>query len=140
MAKNSNKTTQTEESVYDFLEKVPDQNKRDDCKVIIEMMKKVTGLPPKMWGPSIIGFGTYHYKYESGREGDMLKIGFSPRKQNITLYIMPGFDRYDDIMKTLGKHRIGKSCLYIKGLSDVNKVQLLSLIEESYSYMTTKYG
>ena len=140
MAKNSNQTTQTEESVYDFLEKVPDQNKRDDCKVIIEMMKKVTGLPPKMWGPSIIGFGTYHYKYESGREGDMLKIGFSPRKQNITLYIMPGFDRYDDIMKTLGKHRIGKSCLYIKGLSDVNKVQLLSLIEESYSYMTTKYG
>ena len=140
MAKNSNKTTQTEESVYDFLEKVPDQNKRDDCKVIIEMMKKITGLPPKMWGPSIIGFGTYHYKYESGREGDMLKVGFSPRKNNITLYIMPGFDRYHDIMKTLGKYKVGKSCLYIKGLSDVNKVQLLSLIEESYSYMTTKYG
>ena len=93
-----------------------------------------------MWGNSIVGFGNYHYKYASGREGDFMKIGFSPRKQNLTLYIMPGFDRYDALMKKLGKYKTGKSCLYIKRLEDVDWSVLRELSQRSYQYMTDKYG
>jgi hypothetical protein len=98
-------------------------------------MKQVTKSEPKMWGSSIVGFGTYHYKYESGREGDWFITGFSPRKQNLTLYIMGGFARYDELMKQLGKHKTGKSCLYIKYLADVDLPTLKKLIQESVSHM-----
>ncbi|MBT8229217.1 MAG: DUF1801 domain-containing protein, partial [Bacteroidia bacterium] len=93
-----------------------------------------------MWGSSIVGFGEYHYVYETGREGDMMKIGFSPRKQNLTLYIMPGFDRYAELMSSLGKYKTGKSCLYIKRLEDVNLEVLIDLMQSSYDHMTKKYG
>jgi hypothetical protein len=101
-------------------------------------MKKITKEEPKMWGPSIIGFGSYHYKYASGREGDFFLTGFSPRKQSLTLYIISGFKRYDELMKKLGKHKTVKSCLYINKLEDVNLKVLKQLITESVKYMKKK--
>src|SRR6202162_3807200 len=109
-----NKTTPNDQNVEHFLNAVTDERKRKDSFAILELMKQVTGMEPKMWGSSIVGFGTYHYKYESGREGDMILAGFSPRKQNLTLYNMSGFERLDDLLKKLGKHTTGKGCLYIK--------------------------
>ena len=114
------KTKISDESVTKFLNTVADDTKRKDSFEIIEMMKQVTGLQPKMWGTSIIGFGSYHYKYESGHEGEMCIIGFSPRKQNIAIYGMGGEERNQDLLKALGKHKTGKGCLYINKLSDVN--------------------
>jgi len=140
MAKNENKTTETNASVDDFLNKVADEKKRADSFEIKAMMERLTGHPAKMWGPAIVGFGVYHYKYDSGREGDFLKVGFSPRAQNLTLYIMPGFGRYEELMQKLGKYKTGKSCLYVKKLEDIDKSVLEELIKESYSYMTEKYG
>ena len=99
------------------------------------MMADITGEKPVMWGPSVVGFGSYHYKYASGREGDWMITGFSPRKQALTLYIMPGFDRYDDLMVKLGKYKTGKSCLYINKLEDVDKNILHELIAHSVKYM-----
>jgi hypothetical protein len=101
-------------------------------------MKKITKEEPKMWGPSIIGFGSYHYKYASGREGDFFLTGFSPRKQSLTLYIISGFKRYDELMKKLGKHKTGSSCLYINKLEDVDMKVLKTLITESVKYMKKK--
>jgi len=103
-------------------------------------MKQISSEEPKMWGTSIVGFGNYHYKYESGREGDFMKVGFSPRKTSLTLYIMPGFKRYDDLMEKLGKYKTGKSCLYIKKLEDVDQDVLKELICSSFDHMTKKYG
>jgi hypothetical protein len=103
-------------------------------------MAKATGKKPKMWGPSIVGFDQYHYKYESGREGDMCRIGFSPRKQNLTVYIVDGFEKYENLMSKLGKHKIGKSCLYIKRLSDVDENILNELIKLSVKHFNDKYG
>ena len=120
------KTKQTEASVED-------NQKREDCFEIAKMMKQVTKKEPKMWGPSIIGFGSYHYKYESGREGDSLQIGFSPRKQNITLYILLGANHENPLLQKLGKHSTGKGCLYIKRLADVDKKVLQELIKESFA-------
>jgi hypothetical protein len=94
----------------------------------------------KMWGSSIVGFGSYHYKYKSGREGDFFKVGFSPRKQNLSVYIIPGFERYESLMKNLGKYKIGKSCLYVNRWTDIDVNVLSDLIKESYSFMTRKYG
>jgi hypothetical protein len=125
------KTVQTEASVEDFLNLVEDDQKREDCFEIVKMMKQVTKKEPKMWGSAIIGFGSYHYKYESGREGDSPQIGFSPRKQNITLYILSGDE--NPLLQKLGKHSTGKVCLYIKKLADVDKKVLLELIKESYA-------
>jgi hypothetical protein len=102
-------------------------------------MKRVTGEEPKMWGSSIVGFGTYHYKYKSGHEGDWFVTGFAPRKQNLTVYIMPGFARYDELMAALGKHKTGKSCLYINKLSDVNLVILEDLVRQSVAFMQEAY-
>ncbi|MCR9065775.1 MAG: DUF1801 domain-containing protein [Cytophagales bacterium] len=137
----ANKTTATEASVLEFIESIEDQIKRSDSMRLMKMMEEITGHSPKMWGPSIIGFDAYHYKYESGREGDMLKTGFSPRKAALSLYIMPGFKRYEEILNRLGKYKIsGKSCLYIKKLSDVNEEALRELIREGFQYMTNKYG
>ena len=127
------KTIQTEASVEDFLNLIEDNQKREDCFEIVKMMKQVTKKEPKMWGPSIIGFGSYHYKYESGREGDSPQIGFSPRKQNITLYILSGSDHENPLLQKLGKHSISKVCLYIKRLADVDKKVLLELIKVSFA-------
>lgn len=126
-----NKTTPNDQDVEQFLNSIADERKRKDSFTILELMKQVTGIEPRMWGSSIVGFGSYHYKYESGREGDMILAGFSPRKQNLTLYNMGGFERYDDLLQKLGKHTSGKGCLYIKRLDDVDLSTLKSLIEES---------
>ena len=140
MAKAQNKTVENDGSVSDFINSVADETKKADCQKIDAMMREISGHAPKMWGKSIVGYGNYHYKYASGREGDFMKIGFSPRAQNLTLYIMPGFDRYDEIMSRLGKHKTGKSCLYVKKLADVDEDVLKELMTESYGYMTEKYG
>jgi hypothetical protein len=133
------KTKPTEQSVESFLDKVPDEKVRDDCFALIKLMKKVTGSAPKMWGPGIVGFGKYHYKYESGHEGDACLTGFSPRKQNITLYVMPGATQHADLLKNLGKHKAGKGCLYIKKLEDINAGVLESLVKLSVDSLKKKY-
>ena len=130
------KTKVNDASVLEFLHNVPDEKKRTDSLAILALMEEVTGMEAKMWGPSIVGFGSYHYKYESGREGDMPLIGFSPRKQSLTLYlVMGGFDNYDQLMASLGKHSTSKACLYIKRLSDVNIPTLKELMRQSVDYM-----
>ena len=136
MAKNAElKTKVNEASVEDFLNTVSDEQIRADCFEIAKLMQQVTKAEPKMWGSSIVGFGSYHYKGASGREGDWMLVGFSPRKQNLTLYIMPGFERYPTLMKKLGKFSTGKSCLYIKKLADVDKKVLKELVSESVQFM-----
>lgn len=140
MPKANNKTYETEASVDDFLNSVENDQKRADCFQVKAWMESIIREPAKMWGSAIVGFGTYHFKYESGREGDFMKIGFSPRAQNLTLYIIPGFKRYPELMKKLGKYKTGKSCLYVKKLEDVDNDILQELITESINYMTNKYG
>jgi len=125
------KTKPTQASVKDFLNQIPDKERRDDCFAIAKIMEEVTGDKPKMWGPSIVGFGTFHYKYASGREGDWPVTGFSPRKKDLTLYIMMGFEKHADLMKQLGKYSNAKSCLYIKRLSDIHVPTLKKLIKSS---------
>ena len=125
------KTKQTKASVEKFLNSVKDEKKREDSFKILELMKKITKEEPKMWGPSIIGFGNYHYKYASGREGDWFLTGFSPRKQNLTLYIMSYLKKHKDLLKKLGKHKTGKGCLYINKLDDVDMNVLKELITAS---------
>ena len=132
------KTKPGKSSVEKFLNTVKDKKKREDSFKILEVMKKITKEEPVMWGPSIVGFGKYHYKYESGREGDWFLTGFSPRKQNLTLYIMSGFKRYKELMKKLGKHKTGSSCLYINRLKDLDMKILKELISESVKYMKKK--
>ena len=130
------KTKQNETSVADFLNNIPDEKKRQDCLALQELMQQVTGTEPKMWGDSIVGFGTYHYKYASGRAGEWFLTGFSPRKQNLTLYIMAGFDQYDELLEKLGKHKTGKSCLYVKQLADIDIVTLRELIQQSVNHLS----
>lgn len=129
------KTKLNDASVEDFLNTIDDEQKRADCFAIVKLMKQVTKAPPKMWGSSIVGFGAYHYKYASGQEADWPLTGFSPRKQNITIYITSGFDQYDALLKKLGKHSIGKSCLYIKKLADVDTGVLKELVAQSVAHM-----
>ncbi len=129
------KTARTSDSVPAFLDAVVHDDRRTDCYAVLELMRDVTGEEPAMWGPGIVGFGSYHYKYDSGREGDWFLTGFSPRKQELTLYIMSGFERYDEVMARLGKFRTGKSCLYIKRLSDVDTEALRTLIEASIEHL-----
>lgn len=138
MAKN--KTIPNETSVSAFIEGVEDEQKKADCHTLTGLMKEITGEEPVMWGPSIIGFGSYHYKYDSGRGGDMLLTGFSPRKQNLTLYIMSGFNRYEKLMRKLGKYKTGKSCLYIKRLSDIDMGVLTELIKDSFTHYNKKFN
>lgn len=125
------KTKPTNESVKDFINRIPDEERRADCLQVAKLMEDITGKKPKMWGASIVGFGTYHYKYASGREGDWPVIGFSPRKKDLTLYLMMGFEKHAELMKKLGTHGTGKSCLYIKRLSDIHVPTLKKLIKES---------
>lgn len=132
------KTKLNNASIEKFLNSVSDEKKRKDCFTILELMKKITKSEPKMWGSSIVGFGTYHYKSESGREGDWFLTGFSPRKQNLTLYIMYGFSKHDELMKKLGKHKTGKSCLYINSLEDINLNLLKDLIAQSVQRMSKR--
>ena len=129
------KTQATKASGEKFIKGITDEQVRGDCLQIMDIMKKATKTEPKMWGTSIVGFGNYHYKYASGREGDWFLTGFSPRKQNLTLYIMSGFDEYDSLMKKLGKHTTGKSCLYIKRLEDVDMKVLRELVTKSVKHM-----
>jgi len=129
------KTQKTKASVEEFLKSVANERKRKDSLAILELMREVTGEKPAMWGTSIIGFGTYHYKYASGREGEWPLVGFSPRKQNLALYIMSGFDQYESLLEDLGKYKIGKSCLYINKLDDVDRKTLRELIRQSVVHM-----
>lgn len=134
-----NKTKKTTQNVVEFLDAVQPEQRKQDCLTVMKMMETLTGQKPKMWGSSIVGFGDYHYKYESGREGNFFRIGFSPRKQNLTLYIITGFDRYEEIMSRLGKYKIGKSCLYVNKLSDIDMDVLKELSQASLEYMAEKY-
>lgn len=129
------KTKPTNASVEKFLNQISDEARREDCFKIAKMMEEITGEEPKMWGPSLVGFGLYHYKYASGHEGDWPIAAFSPRKQDLTLYLLPGFAESGELMQKLGKHRTGKSCLYIKRLSDVHVPTLKKLIRESVKRM-----
>ncbi len=129
------KTRQNDASVEAFLNSIADEKKRADCFTLLDMMKQATGVAPKMWGDSIVGFGSYHYKYKSGREGDWFLAGFAPRKQTLTLYIMAGFDQYDDLLAKLGKYKTGKSCLYIKKLADIDLATLKELVKQSVEHM-----
>jgi hypothetical protein len=129
------KTQPNDKSVTDFLDSVENDTKREDSFTILELMKEATGVEPIMWGDSIIGFGTYHYKYASGREAEWFLTGFSPRVQNLTLYIMDGFDEYDKLLGNLGKHSTGKSCLYVKRLENIDLEVLKEMVEKSVAHM-----
>lgn len=129
------KTKPTKASVEKFINQLTDETRREDCFKVAKMMEEITGFKPQMWGPSIIGFGSYHYKYASGQEGDWPIAAFSPRKQDLTLYLLPGFQKNADLMEQLGKHSTGKSCLYIKRLSDVHTPTLKKLIRDSVKRM-----
>jgi hypothetical protein len=139
MAKTDLKTKISDQSVEKFLDTVADDNTRRDCYTILNIMKDITRAEPRMWGSSMVGFGSYHYKYESGREGDWFLTGFSPRKQNLTLYIMSGFNEYDELMQKLGTYKTGKSCLYVKRLDDIDPVILKKLIKKSIAHLKKKY-
>ncbi len=129
------KTQPNDASVEAFLNAIPDERKRADAFAVLELMKQATGEEPVMWGDAIVGFGEYRYRYASGREGDWPLVAFSPRKQNLTLYIMSGFDGYDELMARLGKHKTGKSCLYINKLADVDLAVLEELVRRSAAHV-----
>lgn len=143
MGKAELKTKPTEVSAADFIAAVPDARRRDEAAVIDAMHRRVTGLEPKLWGPSIIGYGSYNYKYDSGREGTMCRAGFSPRKANLVLYLMGNYvDRQaeaDALFARLGKHKTGASCLYINKLADVDLEALEGLVQLSWDVMNAKY-
>jgi hypothetical protein len=132
------KTKRTEASVDDFIAGIADEQRRKDCTALLAMMKRVTKAPPKMWGASMVGFGSYHYRYASGREGDWFLSGFSPRKQDLTVYVMAGFEDYPELMARLGKYKTGKSCLYLKRLSDIDAAVLEKLIAASVKDMNER--
>ena len=125
------KTKPTKTSVAKFIAGVADEQRRADCQTVLDLMKAATGAEPEMWGKSIVGFGKYHYKYASGCEGDWFQTGFSPRKQDLTLYIIPGLDPYANLVAKLGKFKAGKSCLYVKRLADIDLKILKQLIDRS---------
>ena len=125
------KTKLNDRSVTHFLNGIPDVQKREDCFALVKLMQGATKAEPKMWGSSIVGFGSYHYAYASGHEGDICLIGFSPRKQNLTLYLTTGFEPYAELLKKLGKYKTGKACLYIKRLSEVDMPTLQKIIKQS---------
>ncbi len=134
------KTKPGQESVETFLASVEDGPKRRDCLDLAKMMTQITGRDPVMWGGRMVGFGSYHYRYDSGREGDWFVTGFAPRKRDLTIYIMPGFDEHGELLKKLGKHKSGKSCLYVKKLADVDVSLLKTLVEKSVRQMHEIYG
>ena len=133
------KTKPTKASVADFIDAVADPKKREDARAVAALMAEITGAPAQMWGASIVGFGRYRYRYASGRKGEFFKAGFSPRKQALTLYIMPGFSKYGGLLEKLGRHRLGKSCLYIKRLADIDLEVLRELVTRSVEDIREKY-
>jgi Domain of unknown function (DU1801) len=139
MAATTNKTVPTQADVDAFIEAVGDEKQRDDARQLVTLMSRLSGHPPRLWGPSIIGFGSYHYRYESGREGDMCRIGFSPRKGQTVLYLVDGYEQQQEHLAQLGKHKLGKSCLYIKRLSDINLETLEAMVTASLAAMAVKY-
>lgn len=134
-----NKTRPGRQSVTAFVNGIDDKQKRADVKKVAAMMRKATGARATMWGSAIVGYGQYHYQYASGQEGDFMLTGYSPRKQALTVYIIPGFKPFESLMKKLGKYKTGKSCLYLKRLSDVDEAVLERLISESVNHMRKKY-
>jgi hypothetical protein len=132
---NEAKTKKNSASVKAFLDSVENDTRRADAKTVLALMKRVTGKRPSMWGDSIVGFGEYTYEYASGRSGEWPMAGFSPRKQNMTLYIMSGFKRYATLLKALGKHKTGSSCLYVNKLADIDLEVLEQLVAESFEHM-----
>ena len=139
MAQAQNKTTENDSSVTDFLNTVTDAAKREDSFRIVEFFRKHTGFEPKMWGTAIIGFGTCHYKYSSGREGDMPLAGFSPRKNNIVLYFDSEFESRDALLSQLGKHKTGKVCVYIKRFDDIDQEVLKKMVDASIKHSKSIY-
>ncbi|MEX2177160.1 MAG: DUF1801 domain-containing protein [Gemmatimonadaceae bacterium] len=137
MAKAALKTKPTKVSVSSFLAK-QEKERRRECETVAKIMKTATGAQPRMWGPSIVGFGTYHYSYASGREGEWMVTGFSPRKSDLTLYLMPSVNTFPSLLKRLGKHKTGKSCLYIRKLDDVDIDVLTELVKQSVARMADK--
>ena len=135
----TNKTQPTPIKVSEFIAGIEDSRKRADCKELMKLMRETTGKRATMWGPSIVGFGKYHYKYASGREGDFFLTGFAPRKQALTIYIINGFDAHAELMEKLGKFKTGKSCLYVKSLDAIDRAVLKDLVEASVAYMREKY-
>lgn len=133
------KTKKNRVSVAGFINKVENKQRKADCFEIMDIMKEITKEEPAMWGSSIVGFGSYHYEYASGKTGDWPLTGFSPRKQNLTLYIMAGFEQYEALMSKLGKYKTGKSCLYISSLADIDKAVLKKLIKNSVQAMKKRY-
>jgi hypothetical protein len=134
------KTKPTDTSVAALLGAIPDDARRQDCFTVLSLMRDVTQCEPTVWGSTIIGFGTYHYKYASGREGDWFLTGFAPRKQDLTLYIMAGFDRSEALLARLGKYKTGKSCLYVKRLADIDLAVLKDLVAASVTHMKRQYA
>lgn len=129
------KTKPTQASVQAFLGTIKDADRRRDCRAVLKLMQRITKAAPKMWGPNMVGFGSYHYRYDSGREGDWFLTGFSPRQGSLTLYLMAGFQRYPALMRRLGTYRTGKSCLYVKRLADIDLAVLEPLIRESVRHV-----
>ncbi len=139
MAKADNKTKSTAASVEAFLNSIEHDTRRADGFALLELFNRITGLKPKMWGPSIIGYGRYHYKYDTGREGDFLITGFSPRKSALSIYIMPGYRDMSEKLARLGKHKTGKSCLYINKLADIDLSVLEEIVLDGIGYMKANY-
>ncbi|NDJ54174.1 MAG: DUF1801 domain-containing protein [Chloroflexi bacterium] len=135
----ANKTQPEATDVTEYLNNVEPEKKRQDAFALVDLMKDITGYEPVMWGSSIVGFGSYHYVYESGREGDAIITGFAPRKSALTLYIMSGFEEYDDLLEKLGKHKTGKACLYVKKLDDVDMDVLRELIQRSVAHVNETF-
>ena len=139
MAKAKPKTTETASSVPEFIRKIPDEKRQKDAQAIVKIMKEQSGFEPKMWGPAIIGFGTYHYKYDSGHEGDAPLVGFSPRKSEFAIYLTSQFDKRGELLKEFGKHKSAKGCIYFKKLEDINTDVFRKMITNSIKYYKGKY-
>ena len=137
---SGNKTTPTDANVSAFLAAIGDDQRREDCRTLLALMGRITGKPAVMWGPSIVGFDTYHYKYESGREGDWAVTGFSPRKGDISVYLTAASPGQDDLLARLGRHKMGKACLYIRRLADIDLAVLEQLITASVAEVRRRYG
>lgn len=134
----TNKTKPERASAAKFIAGIPDDDTRHDCEKLAKLMRRVTGEPPVMWGTSMVGFGSYHYKYASGREGDWFLTGFSPRKANLTVYVMPGFEAYGKQLARLGKHKLGKSCLYLDGLAGKDLAVLEEILVDAVKRLKAK--
>ena len=136
---SSNKTVATDASVQKFIDALDSEQQRRDSLELIELMKRVTGSEPKMWGSSMVGFGQYHYKYASGREGDFFITGFAPRKTALSVYVMAGFDGYEEKLENLGPYKTGKSCLYLKNLDGIDRNVLEDIVSDSVALMRDRY-